>query len=500
MFDNNYYIIKQSNGSIWKFFFKKNKGIVYKIFKNNVWSKSSVLSSTASKNFSVILFSDNKINVLYKNLNGSIIISKYSNRKWIDEELIKNSEDNLYVNYFKTIIEDTKIHIVFSVLDKKNDSITLFHQLLYQDNTLSDPKIIDVIDSSYKIPFNIAKSDTNKLFIIYQKLTDNYKLGYKVLDPLTKEFSNFNLIDNNIHPFIDYSIMMINNILHGIYIKKQVDIDNLIYIRNYGSKFIKLSLLENKSIQSCLFFMACGQIHTLALANNIIYNNISIDNGNTFTDPPYNHPIKFSNLYKISYISNIAKEKDSLCVNELFVSNSSNLNNLLLHNILTNFENITQNDYMHYMEYYINSLHSNCVYNNNKVETQELLIFDLKTQIEQEKSKTLFYQKKFNDLNEVYLKFIPLRDELKKNVKLLQESLITKETELDSLKSSNIDMENQIQLLESINSEDKNTILSLENTISKNEKAILYLIKEIKDLKFKIKVIYFTLKKKYNLE
>ncbi|NOV75652.1 hypothetical protein [Clostridium saccharobutylicum] len=82
MINRDFYFIKQSTGDIWIFSFRANQGIIYKIFKKNSWSEDHILTKEALKNFSVTLFQDNSINVLYQDLEGKIILSEYIEGKW----------------------------------------------------------------------------------------------------------------------------------------------------------------------------------------------------------------------------------------------------------------------------------------------------------------------------------------------------------------------------------------------------------------------------------
>lgn len=92
--NRNFYLIKQSTDIIWSFSFRTDRGIIYKIFKENSWSEDYVLTKEASSNFSVILLPDDSINVLYQDLEGTIILSKHKEEQWNKQIIFTNKKMN----------------------------------------------------------------------------------------------------------------------------------------------------------------------------------------------------------------------------------------------------------------------------------------------------------------------------------------------------------------------------------------------------------------------
>ncbi|AGX43243.1 hypothetical protein [Clostridium saccharobutylicum] len=201
MINRDFYFIKQSTGDIWIFSFRANQGIIYKIFKKNSWSEDHILTKEALKNFSVTLFQDNSINVLYQDLEGKIILSEYIEGKWNKKIILTNEKKELFKIYFKTFVNKNELQIIFSIFNKENTTATLFHQALDEKNKLSKPKMLDIVKYDYEVPFILYSSDNKDVIIMYQRFAGNHEIGYQTFNKNLQKWSNFNSIDKSKHPF-----------------------------------------------------------------------------------------------------------------------------------------------------------------------------------------------------------------------------------------------------------------------------------------------------------
>lgn len=201
MINRDFYFIKQSTGDIWIFYFRANQGIIYKTFKKNSWSEDHILTKNALKNFSVTLFQDNSINVLYQDLEGKIILSEYIEEKWNKKIILTNEKKDLFKIYFKTFVNRNKLQIIFSIFNKENTTATLFHQVLDEKNKLSKPKMLDIVKYDYEVPFILYSSDNKDTIIMYQRFIGSHEIGYQTFNKNLKKWSNFNSIDKSKYPF-----------------------------------------------------------------------------------------------------------------------------------------------------------------------------------------------------------------------------------------------------------------------------------------------------------
>lgn len=512
MIDRNFYIIKQSDGTTWTFSFKKDEGIIYKFFKENTWSEEYVLTKDALKNFSVILLPDDSINVLYQDSTGTIILSKYDRTQWNKQEILTNEKNEIFSIYFKTAVIENKIQIIFSIFNKENNTATLFHQILDEENNLSSPIIIDRIKYyyDYNVAFILYSPDNKELFIMYQRFVDSHEIGYKSFDKDNETWSDFKLIDSSKYPFNDYSAIMFNDILHTLYIKKEDDISSLYYVHGNNFNFKNTKIFEGTNIESCLIFIIYGEIWCFWINDNEIYSSFSIDNGNDFSTPPYDQCVESPDIFKSIYITNEPKEMKGILGNEIYFTNDNTLQNLIFANLYPYIKNNEQReDYLSYIEYYMSEICSKVLSYKKTSKEKEQLIAMLKNHLVEEKSKSLFYEEKFEEINNKHTKFTELQNQLNKNIKVLQENLNDKEEKLKSLVNLNLekeilslkeelsqhsnliqgnltDTEEKLKSIENLNIEKEEDILSFKEQLSQN---INFLQESLTDKEEKLKLL-----------
>ncbi|AGK97897.1 hypothetical protein [Clostridium pasteurianum] len=461
-----FYIVKQSDNTTWNFFYNKDGDIVYKFFKNNIWSDYHILVKKALNKFSVMLLNDDSIIVLYENLSGILILSKYNGKTWDKKQIVKNTKNKFFNMYFKAVANDNKINIIYSIFNKKDKIATLFHQIIDEKNILSTPNFIDKIKCHYPITFILYSTKNQDIYIMYERLVDNYDLGYKIFNKYTNKWSDFNFIASNTSPLKDYSMLTSDDILHALYIKKEDNINSLIYVQVNNSNLKTNKLFEGKNIKICSFFIVCNQIWYYWLNDNKIYSNFSIDNGNTFSSPPFELILDSSNnIFKAGYMSNNFETINCSIVNELYIANHD-LENLNFSSIYSYFKNNI--DFLSYMKYYMTKVHEKNLSMEKTSEEKEQHFTELKDLLETKKSKLLYYEKKLQYVNNIYAQFKNKKKLLATNINIIQQDLINKEENLSLLEDENMKM--------------KKEILSLKDELSNQENRIISLLGEIKIL------------------
>lgn len=499
------YVIKQSNGTTWNFSYSENTGIVYKFFEKSKWTSYQVVTDQGTENFSVVLLSDDRICVLYQDKIGHINLSMHDGNQWSDRQILKNEQKELFQIYFKAIAYKNQAHVIYSILNKQTRITTLFHQILDEKNSLSDPKIIDIIKFEYEIPFILYSEDAKGIYIMYQRLVDNHQIGYKVFNKDNKDWNNFYVIDRSSKPYRDYSMAVFRGNLNIIYIKDDQETHSLIYVHGDNVNLKHGKLLESTNIDSCLLFILNNQIWCAWVQEDKVYSNFSVDNGESFSMPPYVELLDTLNIVKSIYSSNDIKDMKDFILNEVYITNEEPLKYLIISDMYPNINNKDIND-LSCIAYFMDKIGEMMLMHEKKFKQREQFVSQLKHMLEEQKIKLLSYESKFEEINKEYAKFREGKQLLNENVSYLQESLIAKEQKLNELENFNIEKENEIlflkekiyhqehgtltvveeepsNILENINIEKDNEICYLKEEISEQDQKILSLIEEVKNLK-----------------
>jgi|GEM_PF-1991809 Chromosome segregation ATPases len=512
--ERKFYVIKQSNGTTWNFCYNENTGIIYRVLNKNKWPSYHVVTDKSTENFSVVLLADDSICVLYQDTVGHINLSMYNGKEWSEQQILKNEQVEAFQVCFKAIVYENHIHIIYNILNKKNGIGTLFHQTLDGKNNLSSPKIIDIIKFEYQIPFILFASEGKGIFIMYQKLIDSHQIGYKTFNKDMENWSDFYLIDKSSNPYKDYSMIVSKNKLYLLYIKDEQDTNSLTYVHINNINFKHNKLVEGTNIDLCSLFILYDQVWCSWVQENRIHSRFSIDNGDNFSNPPYSELLTSPNIVKAIYSSNNIKGMKDLIVSEIYLMNEEALKYLAISNIYSNINSNDNNDNgLSCVEYFMDRIHEILSIYEKKFIQKEKFIDQLNYMLEEQKLKSLLYEKKFKEINKSYAKFKEGKQLLNENISYLQESIITKEQKINELENINIEKDNEILCLkekiseqkhknlplvenvteekisqsEDMNAENENDMSCLKEEISKQEHKILSLVEETKNLKEYIK-------------
>lgn len=225
--EDNYYIMKASEGTVWNFTYNKKKGIVCRILKENQWSNYDILINECDKNFQVAMLPNEIIYLFYKDLSGNIKLKIHDKTKWKEGQIIQSIKNDIYEGSFNVTAFKDEIHIVYAILNKSTHKKILFYQNLKDKTELSTPEIIDMIYPDYDIPIVSQITSNNELYIMYGKSRENYEIGYKILDIENGTWSEFYVIDKGKEPFADYSFKFFNNAIYVVPLKKDLNIDEV---------------------------------------------------------------------------------------------------------------------------------------------------------------------------------------------------------------------------------------------------------------------------------
>lgn len=477
--DRYFYIIKQDNGMRYNFTYDENIGIIFRTRKNNEDSFYDVLVEECKKNFSVLLFENDNICFVYQDLNGNIKMRSFKEEKWSEDiTLVKNSSELYEVN-FKAILNNNQIYLFFSVLNKETNTTALFHQVVDSELNLLKPNFIDRTNFYYENPFTIYALN-NDIFIMYQRFNKEHEIGYKVFNYDQLKWSDFCTVDSSNEPYIDYSLLFNNEILHAVYIKNNDNENTIIYWCFDKNNFHSKELYKGNSIISCSSFIDEEDIWISWITDNSIYTCLSSEKGENISSPYYHELLISSNILKAIYTSN---EQKDLKMDEIYIKDEKNIDNKIFPDVYPIIRNINKNESL---KEYLSGI-KGCMNNKQKsirqykkiIEDKEDLICEMckkaeevKQQLQLEKSKCRNYEIKLVKINKQNMKFENSKRLLRENINHMQQSLLRTEEKFTEL--------------ENINLQKQNEIIYLNEQIDEKENIIKMREKEIKDLKVNI--------------
>lgn len=214
-----FYILKQEKGITWSFTYNKEARITYKTLKDNQWSSYMPLIKECNGNFQIALLKNDNIYLVYEDFVGNLILRFHDKVKWSEEKTIQSLNKDVFQLDFNLVPNKNEVHIIYNILNKETDKRTLFHQKIDEVDKLSDIKIIDKINFSKASTIISEITKNNELIITYERLTNSYEIGYKVLNMENETLSDFHIIDKSKNPFIDYSFLSLSNIIYTFEVK-----------------------------------------------------------------------------------------------------------------------------------------------------------------------------------------------------------------------------------------------------------------------------------------
>ncbi|MGH4120192.1 hypothetical protein [Clostridium sp.] len=463
----NFYIIKQTDGTLWNFTFKDNFGIIYRTFEKNSWTNYNILVKNASKSFSALILPDNRICIIYQSSSGNLLLKVYSGNEWTEHSILHKKVNSVSDIHFKTMYVSGKIQIFYSILQSHDNIRTLFYQTLTlnKDLVVSSPVLIDTTNVNHVNQFVVHALEDNTICIMYQKLVNKYELGYKILNHSSANWSKFFNVDKNISPYIDYSLCSVNNKLNILYIKNNGQTSALYNVRNYISNPEHTKISESNNLTSCAFFKEGNITYGFWISNNCIYTYYTSGMGDSIS-PIKSEGLKSINIIKSAFIEILA---DRQCIsNELYVQDGGVLT--ILPNNFFNYKHTLAEQNKLSNHFNTNtvqeSIPSNTEENVASIEIKlikkDQLINQLNYIIKEEKNKVVLLNNKISILEKNYLQEEDQKSQLYKDISLLQETLISKETQIHELEKIMIQKEAELMELS------KNNNNNAEGQITKN--------------------------------
>lgn len=501
-----FYVIKQADGILWNFTYKDNFGIIYRTFDKTVWSTYNILVKNASEAFSALILPDNRIYIIYQSDSGDLLLKVYYKDEWKEYSILHKKSKDTNDIYFKTIYTSRKIQIFYSIHQPHDNTRALFHQTLELNNNLkvSSPVLIDTTNVNHMNQFVVHTLEDNSICIMYQKLLNKYELGYKIFSNNSSIWSKFYNVDKNLSPYIDYSLSSVNNKLNILYIKNNGETNALYNFWGYTSNPEHTKLAESSNLISCALFREGNITYGFWISNNYLYSYYTNDMGANIS-PIKSEGLKSLNIFKSSFIE-ISSENKYIS-NELYVQDGTTLT-MLPNNFFTYKETLkTQQPKLrgtsrdtelsphssldHESEYLTNNAEEKILGIEMKLIKKDQLINQLNYIIKEEKNKVLLLNNKISLLEKNSIEWEKQKSQFYKDISLLQESLISKETEIHELEKKMIENNVKLTTLNKLNT-NTNTEnqhkenLAMETDIEEYKTLIITLNKVIENLNYKI--------------
>lgn len=413
---------------------------------------------------------NDEIYVLHQGIDNDVNLSSFDGEEWIHKTILQHKDQYNIEVYFKAVCVEDEIHIFYSILNLQTKMSTFFHQTADKNMNFSKVKVIDNVKCANNVPFDIKVSENKEIYIMYEKMTDKYELGYRKFSE--DKWSNFYLIEKNVYPYSDYSMLLNKGDLHFVFIRNNTSTKSVVYCIGNHINFIFNKLYEGEEIDSCLSFIIKNNVWITWIEKDKVYSSFSINDGKNFSMPPYCEYINSSDIIKANYISNFYLDKKNIVLNQAYLEDKEGIRYVLISSVypyITLNSNDMLNDsydsYWIYVKECMNKAYEEILSFQKIVKQKEREIFELNSSLASEKLQANTYEIKYKKALENYENMEKERENISGDVSELQEKLIKKDEKITELESTNIELQN-------VSMEKDNEIITLTNEVSKFEENL----------------------------
>ncbi|QAT41073.1 hypothetical protein [Clostridium sp. JN-9] len=301
------FIVKKSSGELWYFFYEKSKGIVGINFCNNKIKNNLIAAESAIDNFTVYINSKDEINIFYEDINGSISVAVPENNTFKNYTLFKRKSENHEKVQFQVAMVRNNIYLFYSISNEYEKDGILVYQTFSESLGWSRPNFIDTIYIEKNKSFSVLKQG-EYIFIFYVKHDSRFTLVYRILNTLDKRCSERTIMDYSDFTFLDYEMLLINNSIHGLYIKSQGSFSSLIYTNGSNTE-----ISRQLYINSCAVMYLDNEIY-LCWNQGKKLNYINSSEGSVIKTV-----ISPGEIIKAGFISNYSEDKNNTEINSIYI-------------------------------------------------------------------------------------------------------------------------------------------------------------------------------------
>lgn len=327
------FIVKKSSGELWYFFYEKARGIAAVNFYNNKIKSNLTAAENALDNFTVCINSRDEITIFYEDVNGSISVAVSENESFKSHTLFSRKSQNHERVQLKAEMAGNTIYLFYSISSDDENSGILVYQTFNKADGWSRPNFIDTVYIEKNKSFNVLKHGEH-IFVFYAKYDNRFTLVYRILDTRDKICSERTIMDFSDFPFLDYEMAVINNTVHGLYIKSQGNFSSLMYT---GSSNVEIS--RQLYINSCAVMCLDDEIY-LCWNEGKKLNYINSSEGSVIKTI-----ISNEGIIKAGFISNCCQDKNDTEISSIYIYVKNNIPVVLFADLYIYMDGISEDKY-----------------------------------------------------------------------------------------------------------------------------------------------------------
>lgn len=319
--ENKHYIFKKTSGNSWHIFYSERYGLCYRIHedKNRGWSTPEVLASDVFPDFDADMDRKNNIHIVYQDTKGNINYIHYDGNSQKSLCILKSKNPYTYRKFLSVIPRETGADILFVV--RHNDKCILSHQFVTIDNP-SNPKVIDYVMDN-EVPYSFTRSNDGTITIFYQMSDGRYlQLGTKRLYPSTMQWGEFTPVTRfNGNCGYPKPITDIKDTMHLCYQRQQNGLFELIYQNKLTDKNIwSPETIIHSSVypfkRSSLIYLN-NRIIIFWIRNSTIFYSYSNVSENNWSKPQRYSLGAIRDIECAKYLSNTIYEQNNIIASEI---------------------------------------------------------------------------------------------------------------------------------------------------------------------------------------
>jgi len=320
-FDYRQYILKQSSGKVWNFYFDAKLGLCYStLTKRNTWNEPVSLQKQVFRNFFAEIDAEDNFHILFQDSSGNIYYSQLDAYGGIKTTPVLNSKVPAAYNKFLNIIPFKNEKHFFYVLQHSNKMI-LAHQIC-TDSTVAMPKVIDyAVDNAW--PYCVLADKSNNIYVFYQLSDGKYmQIGYKKYIAQQKLWGEFTPITRHSGDCeFPRAVIDSGNIIHICYQRHSQKQYELVYQQKIPDKNIWTSecIIHSSpySFEDASVLCVNNKIVVYWIRNDTIYYSSSNDSGVTWSKPLRYNFFQGRQLMCLYYSSNTTYDKEKVAVKDI---------------------------------------------------------------------------------------------------------------------------------------------------------------------------------------
>lgn len=313
--DDIQYILKQSSGKIWNFYYDDKLGLCYSLLtRRNTWTEPASLQKQVFKNFFADIDREDNFHILFQDNKGNIFYSLLTEKNVKTSPILNSKSPTAYNKFLHLIPFKNEVHF-FYVLHHGNSSI-LAHQTL-NGGAVGAPKVIDYVPDSI-CPYSVAADKSNNIYVFYQASDGKHmQVGYKKYNSSQKHWAEFT-------PVTRYAgdcefprvITDSNDIIHICYQRRAPKQYELVYQQKIPDKNIWTNeqIIHSSSypFENAVVICLNDAVIVYWVRNDVIYYSASDNQGAEWSKPArYNFP-SGRQLMHLYYKSNSDHEKAAI--------------------------------------------------------------------------------------------------------------------------------------------------------------------------------------------